>query len=167
MNHTCYQVDENHFFRQQYFTNQWLFIAFIVVIRTSKNQYQPLDHYFRELVLKRQITSTVVLCGLSIHGLAFLCQKLNIFGFFNFLNRFFAILYMLFLVNIRFFSTFLFQNGKLIWLSTKNWEKNIFIKVLRNWKIFLKALSKRLWKLTIKTKRLWRLKYFSFVNVND
>jgi hypothetical protein len=40
-------------------------------------------------------------------------------------------------------------------------------KALRNWKIFLKALSKRLRKLTIKTKRLWRLKYFSFVNVND
>jgi hypothetical protein len=40
-------------------------------------------------------------------------------------------------------------------------------KALRNWKIFLKALSKRLRKLTIKAKRLWRLKYFSFVNVND
>jgi len=31
-------------------------------------------------------------------------------------------------------------------------------KALRNWKIFLKALSKRFRKLTIKTKRLWRLK---------
>ncbi len=41
------------------------------------------------------------------------------------------------------------------------------IKALQNWKIFLKALSKRLRKLTIKTKRLWQLKYFSFVNVND
>jgi len=40
-------------------------------------------------------------------------------------------------------------------------------KALRNWKIFLKALSKRLWKLTIKTKRFWPLKYLSFVNVND
>ncbi len=40
-------------------------------------------------------------------------------------------------------------------------------KALRNWKIFLKALSKWLWKLTIKTKRLWRLKFLSFVKVND
>jgi len=40
-------------------------------------------------------------------------------------------------------------------------------KALRNWKIFLKALSKRLRKLTIKTKRLWQLKFLSFVNVND
>jgi len=40
-------------------------------------------------------------------------------------------------------------------------------KALRNWKIFFKALSKRIRKLMIKTKWLWRLKYFSFVNVND
>jgi len=40
-------------------------------------------------------------------------------------------------------------------------------KALQNWKIFLKALSKRLQKLTIKTKRLWQLKFLSFVKVND
>ncbi len=40
-------------------------------------------------------------------------------------------------------------------------------KALQNWKIFLKAFSKWLRKLTIKTKQLWWLKYFSFVNVND
>jgi len=38
---------------------------------------------------------------------------------------------------------------------------------LRNWKIFLKVLSKRLRKLTIKTKQLWRLKFLSFVKVNN
>jgi len=43
----------------------------------------------------------------------------------------------------------------------------IGIKALRNWKIFLKALSKQLQKLTIETKRLWRLKFLSFVKVND
>jgi len=32
-------------------------------------------------------------------------------------------------------------------------------KALQNWKIFLKALSKRLRKWTIKTKRLWQLKF--------
>jgi len=52
------------------------------------------------------------------------------------------------------------------------WAKKVIIisvdsKALRNWKIFLKALSKRLQKLTIKMKRLWRLKFLSFVNVND
>jgi len=40
-------------------------------------------------------------------------------------------------------------------------------KALQNWKIFLKALSKQLQKLTIKTKRLWEFKFFSFVKVND
>ncbi len=36
-----------------------------------------------------------------------------------------------------------------------------------NWKISVKALTKQLWKLTIKAKRLLRLKFLSFVNVND
>ncbi len=40
-------------------------------------------------------------------------------------------------------------------------------KALRNWKIFLNALLKRLRKLTIKTKRQWQLKFLSFVNIND
>jgi len=41
------------------------------------------------------------------------------------------------------------------------------VKALQNWKMFLKALTKRLWKLTIKTKRLWGLKFLSFVNIKD
>jgi len=40
-------------------------------------------------------------------------------------------------------------------------------KALRNWKISVKALTKQLWKLTIKTKRLSQLKLLSFVYVND
>jgi len=54
------------------------------------------------------------------------------------------------------------------------WEEKYYtelelmeIKALRNWKIFLKAYSKRLRKLTIKTKQLWQLKFLSFVKVND
>jgi len=40
--------------------------------------------------------------------------------------------------------------------ETVNNEVALYGKALRNWKIFLKAFSKRLRKLTIKTKRLWR-----------
>jgi len=43
----------------------------------------------------------------------------------------------------------------------------VMAKALQNWKISVKALTKRLWKLTIKMKRLWRLKLLSFVNVNN
>ena len=46
-------------------------------------------------------------------------------------------------------------------------HKILFSKALQNWKISVKALMKRLWKLTIKTKRLSRLKLLSFVNVNN
>jgi hypothetical protein len=52
-------------------------------------------------------------------------------------------------------------------LEQKRFDLILFNKALRNWKIFLKALSKRLRKITIKTKRLWQLKFFSFVNFND
>jgi len=52
-------------------------------------------------------------------------------------------------------------------LLKNNKITNAIVKALRNWKIFLKALSKRLQKLTIKTKRLWRLKFLSFIKVND
>jgi len=44
------------------------------------------------------------------------------------------------------------------WFSTK---------ALQNWKISVKALTKRLWKLTIITKRLIAIIIVSFVNVND
>jgi len=43
-------------------------------------------------------------------------------------------------------------------------HKILFSKALQNWKISVKALMKRLWKLT---KRLSRLKLLSFVNVNN
>ncbi len=52
-------------------------------------------------------------------------------------------------------------------VQAKSAKLLFFCKALRNWKIFLKALSKQLGKLTIKMKRLWRLKFLSFVNVND
>ena len=40
-------------------------------------------------------------------------------------------------------------------------------KALQNWKMSVKALTKRLWKLTIKTKQLLQLKLLSFDNVNN
>jgi len=48
----------------------------------------------------------------------------------------------------------------------------IHVRVIRckalHYKLFfVKALAKRLWKLTIKMKRLLQLKLLSFVNVND
>jgi len=45
-------------------------------------------------------------------------------------------------------------------------DPNLYNKALQNWKISFKALTKRLWKLSIKTKRLSRLKLLSLVNVN-
>jgi len=59
------------------------------------------------------------------------------------------------------------------WAKAKNWlkpkikptietilSKSLIhsVKALQNWKISVKALTKRLWKLTIKTKRLSQLK---------
>ncbi len=52
-------------------------------------------------------------------------------------------------------------------LNVNSYLGHSHTKALRNWKIFLKALSKGLRKLMIKTKRLLRLKFFSFVNFND
>jgi len=46
-------------------------------------------------------------------------------------------------------------------------ERVLYVKALRNWKIFVKALLKRLRKLTIKMKQLWQSKFFCFVNFND
>jgi len=51
--------------------------------------------------------------------------------------------------------------------SCDPWNRMHAGKALRNWKISVKALTKQLWKLTIKTKRLWQLKLLSFVNVNN
>ncbi len=45
--------------------------------------------------------------------------------------------------------------------------KDMDNKALHYKLFFLKALSKRLWKLTIKTKRLSQLKSLSFLNFND
>jgi hypothetical protein len=42
-----------------------------------------------------------------------------------------------------------------------------FGKALHYKLFFLKALTKRLWKLTIKTKRLSQIKSLSFLNFND
>jgi len=46
-------------------------------------------------------------------------------------------------------------------------ERNVIFKALHYKLFILKALSKLLPKLTIKTKRLLQLKLLSFVNVND
>jgi len=48
-----------------------------------------------------------------------------------------------------------------------NENQMLYAKALRYKLFFVKALSKRLWKLTINTKRLSQLKSLSFVNVND
>jgi len=47
------------------------------------------------------------------------------------------------------------------------WVLTSFHKALRYKLFFLKALTKRLWKLTIRTKRLSWLKSLSFLNFND
>jgi len=52
-------------------------------------------------------------------------------------------------------------------LRPSNHEPSLLTKALQNWKISVKALTKQLWKLTIKTKRLSRFKLLSFVHVND
>jgi len=51
----------------------------------------------------------------------------------------------------------------------ENIEKSVMIKALPNWKIYVKALSKQLQKLTIITKRLITvtLLIVSLVNIND
>jgi len=55
-----------------------------------------------------------------------------------------------------------------LWLPLAWLGKGIVtFKALCNKLFFFKALSKQLWKLTIKTKQLSRLKSLSFLNFND